>query len=95
MLSKSEIKRVQALFSKASFDDMEIIAKMYNDTKRLAMTKATNEFSIGQKVSFTHSKTGELVKGSIYKINRKYIIVNKAGAGFHQYRVPSSMLKAA
>ena len=95
MLSKSEIKRVQALFSKASFDDMEIIAKMYNDTKRLAMAKATNEFSIGQKVYFTHSKTGEVVKGSIYKINRKYIIVNKAGAGFHQYRVPSSMLKAA
>ena len=94
MLSKSEIQRVQALFSKASFDDMEIIAKMYNDTKRLAMAKATSEFSVGQKVYFTSSQSGEKINGTIAKINRKYIIVKK-NASAHQYRVPSSMLKAA
>ena len=46
----------------------------------------------GNNVKFTSSKSGQLVKGTIAKINRKYIIVL---AGATRWRVPASMLSAA
>ena len=57
----------------------------------LAKTMARS-FSKGDLVQF-RSKTGGTVKGSVVKVNIKYVIVD-AAIGGARYRVPASMLES-
>jgi hypothetical protein len=56
----------------------------------LAKTMARS-FSKGDLVQF-RSKTGGTVKGSVVKVNIKYVIVD-AAIGGTRYKVPASMLE--
>lgn len=59
--------------------------------KRTHLAKSmARSFSKGDMVQF-RSKTGGIIKGSVVKVNIKYVIVD-ANIGGSRYRVPASML---
>ena len=53
-----------------------------------------NKFTLvkGTSVKFTNSRSGQTVKGTVEKVNRKFIIVK---SGLTNWRVPANMLSAA
>ena len=53
-----------------------------------------NKFTLvkGTQVTFTNSRSGQTVTGSVEKVNRKFIIVK---SGLTNWRVPANMLSAA
>ena len=48
--------------------------------------------TVGTKVQFTSTRTGQTVMGNVEKINRKFIIVR---SGMTNWRVPANMLQAS
>jgi hypothetical protein len=48
--------------------------------------------TVGTKVQFTSTRTGQTVMGNVEKVNRKFIIVR---SGMTNWRVPASMLQAS
>jgi len=48
--------------------------------------------TVGTKVQFTSTRTGQTVMGNVEKVNRKFIIVR---SGITNWRVPANMLQAA
>lgn len=55
-----------------------------------------NKFTLrtGSQVKFTSSKSGQIVLGTVEKVNRKFIIVRENGKAFGNWRVPANMLEA-
>ena len=53
-----------------------------------------NKFTLvkGTDVKFTNSRSGQTVRGTVEKVNRKFIIVK---SGLTNWRVPANMLSAA
>ena len=49
--------------------------------------------TVGTKVKFTNSRSGQVITGDVQKINRKFVIVKTNGYG--TWRVPANMLSAA
>ena len=49
---------------------------------------------VGDSVKFTSSRTGEVVLGTVQKINRKFIVVRENGNRNRVWRVPANMLEA-
>ena len=49
--------------------------------------------TVGTKVQFTNSRSGQVITGDVQKINRKFVIV-KTGP-LNTWRVPANMLSAA
>ena len=49
---------------------------------------------VGDSVKFTSSRTGEVVLGTVQKINRKFIVVRENGNRNLVWRVPANMLEA-
>jgi hypothetical protein len=49
--------------------------------------------TVGTKVKFTNSRSGQVITGDVQKINRKFVIV-KTGS-LNTWRVPANMLSAA
>ena len=80
----------------------ELILNMDNDQlnqvveaiqlRRQYLTRqATRALNVGDKVSFTSSKTGELKTGNITKVARKYITID---CGLYDvWRVPGNMVE--
>ena len=54
-----------------------------------------NKFTLraGTQVKFTSSKTGQIVLGTVEKINRKFVIVRESGKTFGNWKVPANMLE--
>ena len=84
----------QAILAGTSFtnDDLNAINDAVAYVRGQLAKKVRWTLVKGNNVKFTSSKSGQLVKGTIAKINRKYIIVL---AGATRWRVPASMLSAA
>jgi hypothetical protein len=59
-----------------------------------AQIATQNKFTLvkGTNVKFTNSRSGQTVKGTVEKVNRKFIIVR---SGLTNWRVPANMLTAA
>ena len=59
-----------------------------------AQIATKNKFTLvkGTSVKFTNSRSGQTVKGTVEKVNRKFIIVK---SGLTNWRVPANMLSAA
>jgi len=49
---------------------------------------------VGDTVKFTSSRRGELIMGTVQKINRKFIVVRENGNRNLTWRVPANMLEA-
>lgn len=53
--------------------------------------QAVRNFTIGDMVQFTSSRTGGKVNATVEKVNRKYIVVS-THIGGEKWRVPATML---
>jgi ribosomal protein L35AE/L33A len=88
------VKQINSLIyaSTLSNDDLnEIIeAIKYKRSQMSRLAKAS--MFVGDTVSFTSSKTGRTMVGTVKKIAIKYVTVD-TGAGL--WRVPANMLKVA
>jgi hypothetical protein len=52
------------------------------------------EMRVGTLVKFTSTRTGQVVTGTVKKVNIKYILVNETGRP-STWRVPANMLEVA
>ena len=58
-------------------------------------SKAKFTLVAGSKVKFTSSRNGQIITGTVNKVNRKFVIVGENGRPTSTWRVPANMLTAA
>tara|TARA_Y100001972_G_C7414942_1_gene214733 strand:+ start:147 stop:404 length:258 start_codon:yes stop_codon:yes gene_type:complete len=85
------MEHIESLFNEASYEQMEEIAKMFNNARSAKALSAAKSFQVGQSVSWMSNRSGPKT-GVIKKINKKNILVNTENG---QWQVPASLLKAA
>jgi sRNA-binding protein len=91
MLTKSEMTKLQTLLVKASPDQMNEIARMFNDTLNMKRAQATRSFTVGQKVKWS-GKNGAM-SGTVIKVMKKNVRVKVSAT--ETWNVTATMLKAA
>lgn len=86
------IDDVLKYLEQATKEDMNRIIRGINDRRAQLSQIEAMKFRKGDKVEFNSSKTGELVKGTILKINQKTIsLLSDEGTN---WRVSPGMLRA-
>ena len=91
MLSKSQMSKIQSLFIEASDEQMQEIAKMFNDARSIKTARAARTFKVGQHVSWTGRRGA--MSGQVIKVLKKNIRVKTEADGV--WNVTASLLKAA
>jgi len=91
MLTKSETTKLQTLLVKASPDQMNDIARMFNDAMNMKRAQATRSFTVGQKVKWS-GKNGAM-SGTVIKVMKKNVRVKVSAT--ETWNVTATMLKAA
>ena len=74
-------------------DQLNSIASAITFARSQLTRVATCTLTPGVKVKFTSTKTGQVIKGNVVKVNRKFVIV-KNDATLTNWRVPGNMLSA-
>jgi hypothetical protein len=87
----STIQEVNSAIMFGDFTDEQLRSvSMAIQFRRNQIGKETKrELRLGTRVQFTNSRTGQVVQGSVGKINIKYVMVNSNGT---TWRVPANML---
>ena len=94
MLTKREIDDIKHLMLRASDNDMNEIAQLFNKVRAFQIKKAANKLAVGDKVAWDGSKGPRV--GIVQKINRKTVIVAEGGRGSGpRWKVSANLLKAA
>lgn len=75
-------------------DQLNSIVQAVTFARNQLATKNKFTFRTGSAVKFTSSRNGQLVLGTVEKVNRKFIIVRETGKAFGTWRVPANMLEA-
>ena len=88
MLTTTEMNKVQALLIKADFNDLRVIAKMFNTVQNSKASAATRGFDIGEEVQWT-GRNGKQ-RGTILKVNRKNV---KVRVGLQTWNVTATLLE--
>jgi hypothetical protein len=78
-----------------SNDDLNSIGEAIKFARSQIVQKNKFTLRAGSQVKFTSNRTGQVVLGTVEKINRKFIIVRENGKAFGNWRVPANMLEAA
>jgi len=91
MLTNSEITKLQAFLVKATPDQMNDIARMFNDVLNMKRAQATRSFTVGQKVKWS-GKNGAM-SGTVIKVMKKNVRVKVSAT--ETWNVTATMLKAA
>ena len=91
MLTKSETTKLQSFLVKASPEQMNDIARMFNDTMNMKRAQATRSFTVGQKVKWS-GKNGSM-SGTVIKVMKKNVRVKVSAT--ETWNVTATMLKAA
>ncbi len=91
MLTKSETTKLQSFLVKASPDQMNDIARMFNDAMNMKRAQATRSFTVGQKVKWS-GKNGPM-SGTVIKVMKKNVRVKVSAT--ETWNVTATMLKAA
>lgn len=73
-------------------DQLNSISDAIRFARSQLATKAKFTLVKGSNVKFTSSRSGQIVTGTVEKVNRKFIIVR---SGLTNWRVPANMLEAA
>lgn len=73
-------------------DQLNSISDAIRFARSQLATKAKFTLVKGSNVKFTSSRSGQIVTGTVDKVNRKFIIVR---SGLTNWRVPANMLEAA
>ena len=87
---------IDALCKDICFGDYsnEDLVKLHNAIRyrRSQLTyQVRDKLRVGDEVKFTNTRTGNIVKGKVNKVNRKFVIVD---AGPVRWRVPAGMLES-
>ena len=91
MLTKSEIAKINTLFSKMEGSDFKQVATMFKQHQNNVAQMATSNFERGDSVYFI-SRSGEKISGVVEKVMQKNIKVSTAKG---MWRVSATMLKAS
>jgi flagellar basal body P-ring protein FlgI len=92
MLSSAAHKINSAIInSELSFEDIKDISNTLSYVAKQIQYNKAREFMKGDKVKF-NSRTGEVVHGTVVKINQKTVTVKSAT---NQWKVSPSLLKSA
>ena len=75
-------------------DQLDAISLAVKFARNQLVTKNKRSLLSGDSVKFTSNRTGELVLGTVQKINRKFIVVRENGNRNLTWRVPANMLEA-
>jgi ribosomal protein L35AE/L33A len=89
MITKTEMERLATILGKADTSQMNEIISLVRNAQTQAQAKAASSFNIGDAVMFK-SKGGQVVRGTIAKVNRKTIAVK---SGQMNWRVSPSLLR--
>lgn len=94
MISIEDINQtiIRGDFTNEQLDSISMAIKFARGT---LAKKNKRSMWVGDTVKFTSSRNGELVMGTVQKINRKFIIVRENGNRNLTWRVPANMLEAA
>lgn len=84
-------KDVYDYIKNADNETLNVIITQINRRRSALQEEATDNFVVGQDVEFTR-KDGDIVRGSIQKINRKTIHVK---TDFVTWKVSPSLLRAS
>ena len=82
------IKQIRSLNGR---DDLRAIMNAAHDRLDYINRVKAQDFSRGDRVSFISSRSGQTMKGTVRKVNIKYVIVDIDGTSM-SYRVPGSYL---
>ena len=94
MLTRREIDDIKHLMLKATDDDMNKIADLFNRVRAFQAKNAASKLTVGDKVAWTGSKGPRI--GIVQKINRKTVIVAEGGrGGGPRWKVAATLLQAA
>jgi len=84
-------KIITDIYNLSTNDELNQIVEAIKLKRNHLSRQAVRNFSRGDVVQFTSSKTGGTVRATIEKVNKKYIIVETAIGG-EKWRVPATML---
>jgi len=84
-------KTVEAIYSMSN-DELNQIVEAIKLRRQYISRQAVRNFTKGDMVQFTSSRTGGKINATVEKVNRKYIVV-QAHIGGDKWRVPATMLK--
>ena len=100
MASISSVAEVNSAIISGNFTNEQLNA--IGDAIRFARAQIANQVKCtlvkGTKVKFTSSRNGQIILGTVDKVNRKYVLVreNKPNSLVGSiWRVPANMLEAA
>lgn len=71
-------------------DDLNRVSEAVRYRRSQLTEQNRRSLRVGSKVQFYNSRTGQMIVGTVNKINRKYVMV---GTGLQVWRVPGSMLE--
>jgi len=82
---------IQGIYSIDSNNELNQIVEAIKLKRTQLSRQAVRNFTVGDMVQFTSSRTGGTVNATVKKVNRKYVIVS-THIGGEQWRVPATML---
>lgn len=96
----SQIQQVNQaiMFGNFTNDELNSIGDAIKFARTQIAKQNKREMTIGSVVTFTNSRNGLVITGTVKKINRKFILVNEQKSGSligSTWRVPASMLTVA
>jgi len=93
MISVEDINQtiIRGDFTNDQLDSIVMAVKFARNT---IAKRNKSSLWVGDTVKFTSSRRGELIMGTVQKINRKFIVVRENGNRNLTWRVPANMLEA-
>ena len=92
-LTKPQTKALHYLINRASAEDLEAMLQAYKDRKKAAEQEDKSSVRPGAKVKFLVGKSGQTLRGTVQKINRKTIAVKTADG--QNFRVQPELVQPA
>lgn len=85
------VKNVYDAIHNMNNEEIDFIVQAIKSRRNSLSVQSAQSFSAGNRVQFT-SRSGAVMKGTVKKVNIKYVVVDIDGTAM-SYRVPGSMLK--
>tara|TARA_A100001011_G_scaffold196409_1_gene204723 strand:- start:65 stop:352 length:288 start_codon:yes stop_codon:yes gene_type:complete len=86
------LTKVLAGIQKLSNDEIDTVVQKIKQRRNQLAVQSAQSLNKGDRVSFTSHRSGAKMKGTVRKVNIKYVIVDIDGTEM-AYKVPGSMLK--
>lgn len=90
-MSNSVTKAVELIY-KMDNNELNQVVEAIKLKRQHLSRQAVRNFTVGDMVQFTSSRTGGRVNATVEKVNRKYVVVS-THIGGEKWRVPATMLK--